>query len=116
MGFNAGKPQAVLEWIEIQGITTYNDMNDRLIEIIGLKNRLKPDRLENKFNDLFHLACYDLDTFRSHILDKGILDDRNWSPETLDAAMDDDEALLMFGLEWIKHMLLDTEVRINHDT
>ena len=57
-----------------------------------------------------------LDSFKLPIFAQGILADHNLTTETLDAAKDDDEALLMFGLEWIKHMLLDTEVRINHDT
>ena len=107
MGFNEGQSQTVREWIETQDITVYNQMNDMLIEIISLKNRLKPGKLDNKSSFLFHLACYDLDSFRSHISDKGILDDQDLSPETLDAVKHDDDALFKLGLEWIKLVLFD---------
>jgi Fe-S-cluster containining protein len=107
LGFNEGQTQTVRGWIEIQGITVYNQMNDMLIEIISLKNRLKPGKLDSKSNFLFHLACYDLDSFRSHIFDKGVLDDHNLTTETLDSAKHDDDTLLKLGLEWIKQVLFD---------
>jgi hypothetical protein len=51
------------------------------------------------------MACYDLDKFRSHILDKGILDDRNLDSGTLDAVKNDDVELLKLSFQWIKDTL-----------
>jgi Fe-S-cluster containining protein len=106
LGFNEGKYQTVGEWIEAQDISVYNQMNDMLIEIIGLKNRLIPGQLDTRSKSLFHMACYDLDKFRSRIFDIGILDDQNLDTETLNSVKNNDDALLKFGLKWIKHILI----------
>jgi hypothetical protein len=58
---------------------------------------------------MFHLACYDLDNFRSHIFDRGLLDDRNIDSNILDAVKNDDVELLKLGFQWIKHTLLGNE-------
>jgi len=105
LGFNQAQTQTVGEWIETQGLSTYNQMNDMMMEIISLKNQLMPGQLDLKSSVAFHLACYDLDKFRSHIFEKGILEDRNLDSETLEALKTDDEALLLFGLQWIKETL-----------
>ena len=107
LGFNQNQTQTVAEWIEDQGITVYNQMNDMLMEIISLKNRFMPGKLDIKSSLLFHMACYDIDKFRSHIFEKGILDDQNLDSGTLDAIKDDDVELLKMGFKWIKHKLFN---------
>jgi len=105
LGFDQEQTQTVEEWIESQGLSIYNQMNDMMMEIISLKNQLIPGQLDIKSSVAFHMACYDLDTFRSHIFEKGIIEDRNLTNETLEALKSDDEALLKFGLHWIKETL-----------
>jgi hypothetical protein len=84
-------------------------MNDLMMEIISLKNRLIPGPLDIKSRLMFHLSCYDLDNFRSHIFHRGLLDDRNMDPGTLDAVKNDDVELLKLGFQWIKHTLFGNE-------
>ena len=74
-------------------------MNDLLMEIISLKNRLHPAPLDIKARHFFHMACYDLDAFRDQ------LDNFNFDPETSEAAKNDDIELLKLGMEWIKKTL-----------
>lgn len=105
LGFNQEQIQTVREWIENQGIMVYNQMNDMLMEIISLKNRLMPGQFDIKSKFLFHMACYDLDTFRSQIFDKGILDDQKLDVDILDAVRQDDVELLILGFRWIKDTL-----------
>ena len=105
LGFNQGQSQTVRQWIEDQGLTLYNRMNDMLLEIIGLKTRLIPGRIDIKSKFLFHMACYDIDTFRSHIFDKGILKNENIDQDTLDSVKNDDVELLKLGFNWIKGTL-----------
>jgi len=105
LGFNEEPSHTVQEWVQDQGLIVYNQMNDMLMEIISLKNRLMPDHLDIKSKFLFNLACYDLDTFRSHIFDKGILNNYNIDPNALDKAKHDDIELLKLGFNWIKDML-----------
>ncbi len=105
LGFNQGHTWTTRSWISDQGVAAYNHMNDLLMEIISLKNRLLPGPLDVKSSRLFHMACYDLDTFRSKIFAKGRLDDWIVDDNTLDAVANDDEALLKLGLKWIKYKL-----------
>ncbi|MFC1814213.1 YkgJ family cysteine cluster protein [Thermodesulfobacteriota bacterium] len=105
LGFHQNQNQTVQDWIENQGLTIYNQLNDMLMEIISLKNTLKPGPLDFKSGRLFYLACYDLDTFRSHIFEKGILNDQKIDPGTLDLVKKDDVELLKLGLRWIKKVL-----------
>lgn len=107
LGFNQDQTQTVAEWIEDQGIALYNQMNDMLMEIISLKNQLLPGKLDIKLSLLFHMACYDIDKFRSQIFEKGILDDQNLDSETLDAVKNDDVELLKLGFKWIKYKLFN---------
>lgn len=102
LGFNCGHAQTVREWIENQGVDTYNKMNDMLMDIISLKNRLISGSIDKKAQKIFSTACYDLDTFRNQIFEKGILKGLNINTSTLDAVKNDDVALLKLGMEWVK--------------
>jgi hypothetical protein len=97
--------QTVRQWIENQKIARYNEMNDMLMEIISLKNQTRPGPLEMKSSHFFHIALYDLDRFRPHIFEKGLLDDFHIDSDILEAIKNDDVELLKLGHRWIKQML-----------
>ena len=104
-GFNEGKHQSVRQWIDAQKITFYNEINDKLLDIISLKNRLLAGPLAIKSRHLFHTALYDLDNFRSQIANSGLLENYHISSRTMDAVLEDDVALLELGMNWIKLVL-----------
>ena len=107
LGFEQGRTWAIREWIEDQDVTLYNEMNDMLLEIIGLKNRLIPGPMDIKSRLAFHMALYDIDTFRSHIVEQHILANWNLDEKTLDTLKKDDIELLKLGHRWIKKTLFD---------
>ncbi|MBL0699655.1 MAG: YkgJ family cysteine cluster protein [Desulfosarcina sp.] len=104
-GFRNGQTRTVEQWIADQGIAVYNRMNDMLLEIISMKNRLMPGPLDIKSRLTFHTACYNLDIFRKHIFENGIMDHLDLNPETLESVKSDDTMLLELGLQWIKYNL-----------
>lgn len=106
-GFESEKKQSVKEWIKSQELEIYNEMNDLLMEIIALKNRLLPGPMDVKAKHVFHMGCYDIDAFRSQMFEKGVLDNFDMDPELMEAAKDDDTALLKLGIEWIKQTLFN---------
>lgn len=106
------KQITVREWLKGQKVALYNDMNDKMMEIITLKNRIMPGKLDGVDADRFYLACYDLDTFREKIFKDGLLDDFNISGSFLEKIKIDDVALLELGLSWVKNTLFGIEITL----
>ena len=102
--------QTVGEWLKGQGVEAYNRENDKLMEVISLKNRVRPGKLDEAFSDQFFLALYDLDEFRSQIFDHDLAGCLNVSDAVLDNIKDNDEALLNFGINWVKYMLFGIQM------
>jgi uncharacterized protein len=104
-GFQTGNHQSVKEWIENQGLLIYNEMNDLMMEIISLKNQTMTGSLDLKSRHFFHMACYDLDSFRDKVFNKGLLDPAKYNEVLLSKAKEDDTALLKISLAWIQKMI-----------
>ena len=107
LGFEEGKTRTLQQWIDEQGLAVYNENNDKLMQIISLKNRLIPGPLDPESSHLFHTALYDLDNFRLQIQNKGQLDNFHVNSRIMDAALKNDIALLDLGMEWTKCVLFD---------
>ena len=104
-GFDRQTGQTVKEWLSGQDVDRHNRENDRLLELISLKNQILPGKLEGGQSDQFYMALYDLDEFRCQIVEKKILAEFNLPGEVLNKLQTDDEALLNFGIGWVKYML-----------
>lgn len=109
LGFCEPQSQSVREWIDSQELEIYNRVNDKLMELITLKNRLQPGPMDIKSRYLFTMACYDMDTFRQQIFEKGLLDEFDLDADTLEKIKADDVALLDVGIKWIKKVLFNVD-------
>jgi len=105
LGFDASSSQSVQQWINSQEAGIYNHFNDQMLEIIRLKNQLRPGPLDLKSRHLFYVALYDLDRFKAQIFKNKLLDKIDVDPKKLAAAKTDDTALLEVGMEWVKQTL-----------
>ena len=94
----------IQDWIKDQGLSVYNQTNDLMMEIISLKNRLQPGMLTLSQKHLFHMALYDLDTFRSYLTKKSNRKEKIAGTDAFDSQADD-TALLRFGFKWIQKVL-----------
>jgi len=106
-GFDDGQTTTVQQWIENQDIAVYNEINDKLIQIISLKNSRRPGVLDLKTRHMFFTALYDLDSFRSQIADNDLLADCRLDPALMDRAFKEDVALLEVGMKWLERVLID---------
>ncbi len=104
-GFGIKSSQKVKEWLKGQNVDKHNKENDKLMELISLKNQILPGKLEGAAADKFYMALYDLDEFREQIFEKNLLDKFNISEDHKEKIKKDDEVLLNLGLEWVKYML-----------
>lgn len=107
LGHNEPNRQTVRQWIEDQQIKTYNYINDKLMQIIRLKNQVLPGPLDLKSRQLVYLALYDLDNFRNQIFKNELLADFEVHPEKLKSAKADDTELLEIGMEWVKQVVFN---------
>ena len=105
-GFETDRSQTLDEWIEAQGIAPYNEMNDRLMEVIAVKNRRWPGPLDPRTADRVRRAFYDIDGFRESLADGGILTDLDIDPDRRDRALEDDLELLRLATDWVRDLLL----------
>ncbi|MBW1741490.1 MAG: YkgJ family cysteine cluster protein, partial [Deltaproteobacteria bacterium] len=105
LGFQESKAWTVKEWKQDQAVALYDEMNDLLMDIISLKNRSGRRRLTHRENELFYLACYDLDRFRGLVFEKRLWKTHPIEEEVIKALEEDDVALMRFGIEWIKGRL-----------
>lgn len=108
-GFAQNKTQSVREWLINQDADGYNTMNDKLIEIISLKNRVIPGPLDQDSAYAFYLACYDTDNFKDDIFNKNILEGTGVTEDRLEKIKTDDVELLNLGMSWIKFKLFGEE-------
>ena len=106
LGFKNAPRQTVDEWIDDQQIAAHNCMNDRMLELISLKNRLRPGPLMPSETKRIYTALYDLDAFRNDLFYR----DRNLSPpaapRTLDWSGTGDLDLLLVAMGWVRRYLL----------
>ncbi|MCP4720529.1 MAG: YkgJ family cysteine cluster protein, partial [Desulfobacteraceae bacterium] len=62
-GFGKKTGLTVRQWLIGQDVALHNQHNDKLMELISLKNKILPGKLEGAHSDQFYLALYDLDEF-----------------------------------------------------
>ena len=109
-GFGRETRQTVKQWLKGQDVDKHNKENDKLMELISLKNQILPGKLEGAQSDIFYLALYDLDEFRTQIFEKGLLNEFTLPDDLLKKIKTDDEALLNIGLNWVKYMLFGVKM------
>jgi Fe-S-cluster containining protein len=92
----------VREWRDDQGMEKYDEFG-RLFKELTLhdwfqKNKaLAPEKM-----NMFHMACYDLDTFRRFVFESSFLKRFEVAAEDLQRIRGDEEELLRFAFRWVK--------------
>ena len=106
LGFKNGRRQTVDEWIDDQQISLHNHMNDRMLALISLKNRLRPGPLMPSETRRIYTALYDLDAFGNDPFyqDSGMSPSADTRP--LDRPGTGDLDLLLVAMDWVRQNLL----------
>jgi Fe-S-cluster containining protein len=107
-GFGGNRTQTPRQWTADQGIGDYNTENDRMLDVIRLKNGLRRGPLLPSSAERVYTALYDLDEFRRRLFDGGVAAESGVGEDLLEAARHDEFALLQVGLEWVKQLLVKT--------
>lgn len=100
-GFNTKTTMTVRQFISDQDLSTYNEHNDKMIELISLKQQILPGALDNPSKEKFILACYNMDGFRDAIFNDHLIGDHLLPQDLYHRIKTDDVALLGVGMAWI---------------
>jgi len=103
-GFEKGRQQTVDQWVADQQIAVHNRMNDRLLELISVKNRLRPGILPPSEADQVYTALYDLDAF-CEVIEKPSPDGHPFGPGEPDSL--DNPELLCLAMDWVQSHLFE---------
>lgn len=96
------------EWLKDQDLTTYNSFNDRYMLLLAeAKNR--GVRLTPKQTNLVFLAAYNLDAFKDFLVQMGALSRLELTAEREAVILADEEARLVFAMDWLELMLFGLE-------
>lgn len=109
-GFDDHHTRTVGQWLTGQDVERHNRNNDKLMELIHLKNRIMPGPLSSDQSDLFYLALYDLDEFRHRIFSRDLLGTAAVAPRVMARIGTSDEALLDLGLKWVRYQWFGMDI------
>lgn len=87
LGFEASRRLTVNEWMEEQGLFSYNEANDAFLPVLGAKRRNYPGILPKKLSDGIFTALYDADRFISEhqgVFHQGVLQRTGAAPKVMD--------------------------------
>jgi uncharacterized protein len=110
LGLKADRTLDLSSYIEEQGIPVYMEM-EALFKKITTSNRLIKEKITNKkIQEMYFLACYNLDDFRRFVLESTFLDRFEVEPKTVEEIKTDDVALYRFAIQWLEYGLLAQHV------
>ena len=109
-GLEANRTLSLTEYIEEQGIPVYMEM-EALFKIITTNERLIKEKITNKkIQEMYFMACYDLDRFRRFVLESTFLDRFDIKQQQVEKIKSDDVALYRFAIQWLEYGLLAQNV------
>jgi Fe-S-cluster containining protein len=109
-GLRSGQTHVLSEWLENQGVPEYHEMEIPFKKIVGNPRLAKTTITNTKIQQMFYMACYDLDRFRKFILESSFLKRFAVSPGEVDRLKNDDTALYGFAFRWLEYGLLSQQV------
>ena len=104
-GVKENKVQVINQWRIDQGLLPYNEMNDRMLEILFHPKRDRSIPLNEGQQQKVMVACYNVDIFREFVFHTGFLELFRIDAATRKKINKDDEALLQLGFSYLKKVL-----------
>lgn len=103
LGFGDAAQWTASRWFENQQLAPYNAWADRFAMLVA-QVRLTGRTLSEQQRSNVRMALYELDRFRAFVRQRQLLRQLRVARERQRAILDDDEAALGFGLEWLALM------------
>ena len=106
LGFKSGPEQTVRQWLESQQAVEGLAVDDRMMELIALKNRLRPGPLAPEQQQWAAMAFYDLDRLKERVAAGNLpaMDADEPPPDTMDGVQ-----WLSWAMEWLRRALFGNQ-------
>jgi hypothetical protein len=105
-GHNEDREWTVREWRNSQEINKYDFVNKVWLDIILSKKLLASQVVpDEKTKQLYLLASYDVDSFRSFVFESRFLNEYDVDQDTIDLIREDEVELLQFAHRWLRGVL-----------
>ncbi|MFO8090986.1 MAG: YkgJ family cysteine cluster protein [Desulfatiglandaceae bacterium] len=102
LGFKENLSWTPAEWIKHEGLHAYLEVNDPWQQAVMEISLTHNNENSEKKNNMFFMASYNLDRFRAFIFKSSFLERFDVDETTKEGIYQNDEALLLFAIEWIK--------------
>ncbi len=109
-GFSEPREWNVRDWISDQGLDSYHEMNNPWMEIVTHPAIRRAQGFTLGQQQMFFLAAYDLDRFRSFVLGGRFLQLFDLPEEEIEAIRVGDESLLRLAFRWLSFTFLKKPV------
>jgi len=109
-GLNEDDKQKISDWLEDQGITPYDEMNEHFSSLTIQLQAQELDIDNPKVQQMTFMALYNLDKFRDFVFKSTFLDRLEVEPERIEKIRNNDEDLLLLAFDWIKFGLFGKKV------
>lgn len=104
-GFQEERRWTLDKWLLHEGVSEYNSINDKWLEITNSSKSLGPKEVIQKKVQMFFMASYNLDKFRDFVFKSRFFDFFDVDEQLKERLESDDEALLRFAFDWLKFSL-----------
>jgi Fe-S-cluster containining protein len=108
-GFQEDHLWSLDEWLNHEGVSEYNAMNDEWVGIITSGKDLGAGGEISKKLQMFFMASYNLDRFRDFIFKTSFFDHFQADQKTRQRLANDDTVLMLFAFDWLKFSLYGEE-------
>ncbi len=104
-GHGGGRRFSVETWRRDQGVIEREEGEKEFRELVAHPWFIGGRTLDPRGQEIFLMACYDLDRFREFIFESSFLKRFEIEPELLATVSRDDEALLRLAFRWVRFAL-----------
>lgn len=101
-GFKEDREWTVQEWLADQEVDTYNQQSKDYMALTLHRFFQEGNKLEPAKAQMFYQTCYNLDKFKRNLFESSFFDRFEVEEEHMEKLRTDDEALLNFGLDWLR--------------
>jgi len=104
-GFVEAREWTLQEWLSHEGLDDYSRMNDAWSRIVTTARPFAMKTATERNIQMFFMASYDLDRFRSFVFGSSFLRHFNVARELQERLRTQDEELLQFAFRWLRFSL-----------